>query len=190
MTAVPEDCGPNYFTSCPRTRAELLMGHAPDMVNQTVAYSFSMRIPSSNPTGQSNLLVQLFQGYGFDPNGGKTVWIGSQNGRLFVQRENWQEPGSGQVRLDLGPISYDTWVNYSLVVYLSGDPTLGRVDVYIDGRLSGTITGHSTVLSTTQVTDMFLNVIDFNGVKGIADYDNVQISTGGVATPTLSTQQQ
>jgi len=182
MTASPEDCGTSFFTSCSRTRAELWIGSAPDTINQMVTYSFSMRIPSSNPAGQDNMLWQLFQGYRIDPAGGRTIWLGSQSGKLYVANQS----GSGGVqRVELGSIQYDRWVNFSLVVYLSADPSLGRVDVYMDGNLIGSITEQATVLFTQYLTDMFLNIVDFNGAAGTADFDNLQISTGGlVPTPT------
>jgi len=182
MTASPEDCGPSFGTTCPRTRAELWIGFAPGTADQTVTYNFSMRIPSSNPAGQNNMLWQLFQGYRIDPAGGRTIWLGSQSGKLYVANQS----GSGGVqRVELGSIQYDRWVNFSLVVYLSADPSLGRVDVYMDGNLIGSITEQATVLFTQYLTDMFLNIVDFNGAAGTADFDNLQISTGGlVPTPT------
>src|SRR5262249_10961297 len=87
MTASPQDCGPNFATTCPGTRAELLMGHAPETSNVTITYSLSLRIPSSNPSGQYNLLAQLFQGLGVPSVSGKTIWLGSQNGRIFVRND-------------------------------------------------------------------------------------------------------
>jgi len=55
----------------------------------------------------------------------------------------------------------------------------------MDGNLVGSITGQATVLFTQYLTDMFLNIVDFNGAAGTADFDNLQISTGGlVPTPT------
>jgi len=89
-------------------------------------------------------------------------------------------------RVELGSIQYDRWVNFSLVVYLSADPSLGRVDVYMDGNLIGSITGQATVLFTQYFIDMFFNIVDFNGAAGTADFDNLQISTGGlVLTPII-----
>ena len=150
------------------------MGHAPETTNVTVTYSFSLRIPSSNPflaVTQYNLLAQLFQGINVPSVSGKTIWLGSQNGRIFVRND------LNQQTLDVGPIQYDRWVNYSLAVYLSTDPSSGLVDVYVDGQRVGSLTGYATLKDSQYVTDLFLNVIDFNGVLGTADFDNVQIST-------------
>src|SRR5207247_9176869 len=93
--------------------------------------------------------------------------------------------GNGGVqRVGMESIQYDRWVNFSLVVYLSADPSLGRVDVYMDGNLIGSITEQATVLFTQYLTDMFLNIVDFNGAAGTADFDNLQISTGGLVPTT------
>jgi Polysaccharide lyase len=174
MTATSEDCGPSFFTTCPRTRAELWIGSAPVTMNETVAYSFSLRIPRlNNLTGQDSLLWQLFQGYRIDPNGVRTIWLGIQNGRLYVANQT----GGTTQKIDLGLVQYDIWVDYSMVVYLRDDSS-GRVDVYMNATLIGSIVGQPTILFDQYVTDMFLNVVSFNGVLGSADFDNVQISRG------------
>ena len=178
MTASPEDCGPSFGTTCPRTRAELWIGFAPGTADQMVTYNFSMRIPSSNSGGRNNLLMQLFQGLADIVNSGKTIWIGSQNGRLFLEND------LTHTTADLGVISYDQWMNFSLVVYLTTNPSQGRADAYRNGALPGSIVGEATE-KIADITNMYLDVIDFGGVLGIADFDNVQISTGGlVPTPT------
>lgn len=121
--------------------------------------------------------MQLFQGYRTTNAGGRTIWIGSSSGKVGV--ENQVGSNGGWQRVHLGSIQYDRWVDFSLVVYLSTDPSSGRVDVYMDGQLIGSMTGQATVNFTQYVTDMFINVVDFNGVVGTADFDNLQISTGG-----------
>jgi hypothetical protein len=172
MTATPEDCGPRFNTTCPWTRAELWIGGAPVTVNQTVTYSFSIRIPAAdNPSGQDNVLWQLFQGYRIDPNGGRTIWLGVRDGRVYVGND----AGGMARRMDVGPLQYDVWVKYSVVVHLSDDPS-GRVDVYADGQHIGSLVGQPTVLFGAYVSDMFLNVVDFGGVRGTADFDDVRIS--------------
>ena len=176
MTAVPQDCGPTFATTCPRTREELLMGHAPETSNITTTYSFSLRIPSSNPSGQYNVLAQLFQGIGVPRVSGKTIWLGSQNGRIFVRND------LNQQTLDVGPIQYDKWVDYSLAVYMSTDASLGLVDVSVDGQHVGRLTGYATLKDSQYVTDLFLNVIDYLGVFGVVDFDNVQIKHGRNST--------
>ena len=63
------------------------------------------------------------------------------------------------------------------------------MDVYVDGQHVGSLSGYATLKDSRYVTDLFLNVVDFNGVFGVADFDNVQISTGGIVpTPTSTTQ--
>ena len=173
MTVSPSDCGPSYNTSCPWNRAELFAGAGPNTDNQIVTYSFSMRIPSFNPAA-NHLLVQVFQGYRITLNYGRTFWLGTSSGGVFVQNDV-----GGKKRVNLGSIQYDTWVNYKLVVYLSTDANLGRIDVFKDAELMGSITGQATEKTSQYTSDLFFNVVSFDGSPGTVDFDNAQISTGG-----------
>jgi hypothetical protein len=135
-----------------------------------VVYDFSLRIPRSNRSSQYNLLVQLFQGLGDPINSGKTIWIGTKNARFFLKND------LTHTVIDIGPVIYDRWMNVSLQVYLSTSSS-GRAEIYVDGLRRGSITGEPTQ-KIEGITTMFVDVIDFGGILGIADFDNVQISTG------------
>ena len=178
MTVSSSDCGPAYNTTCPWNRAELLAGAGPNIHNRSVTYGFSVRIPSSNPA-VNHLLVQAYQGYRITFGYGRTFWLGTSNGGLFVQND----VGENRQRISLGLIDYDKWVNYALVVYLSTDPSLGRIDVYSDDQLIGSITGQATEKTSQYPSDLFFNVVDFKGAPGTADFDNVQISMDGSPAP-------
>jgi hypothetical protein len=171
MTVGSSDCGPSYNTYCPKNRAELFMGVGPTD-DQIVTYSFSMRIPSFNPA-DNHLLVQVFQGYRVTLDYGRTFWLGTSDGEVFVQNDVDKKQ-----RLTLGSVQYDTWVNYKLVVYLTPEPDLGRIDVYKDAELMGSITGQATERTSEHTSDMFLNVVSFDGSPGTADFDNAQITSG------------
>ena len=119
----------------------------------------------------ANSVEDRLQGYRITWDGGKTVWLGTKNGNVFIVNE----AGGLQV-LELGPIQYDKWVDYCWVVQLSTDPSSGRVEVFMDGDYIGSIIGQATALFEQYRTDMFVNVVDFNGVAGTADFDNLQIS--------------
>jgi len=173
MTVSSSDCGQEYNTTCPWNRAELLVGPGSNTHNETVIYSFLMRIPRSNAAG-NHLLVQAYQGYRITFDYGRTFWLGTRNGGVFVQNDL----GENRQRINLGPIEYDRWVNYALAVYLTTDPSLGRIDVYRDDQFIGSITGQATEKTSQYASDLFFNVVDFNGSPGTADFDNVQISTG------------
>src|SRR5204862_5405184 len=159
MTARPSDCGPSFRTTCPETRAEIWIGSTQGSGNQSATFSFAMRIPSSNPGGQNNLLFQLFQGLRDPINSGRTIWIGSQNGRLFL------ENGLTHTTADLGSINYDQWVKFSLVVYLTTNASQGRADAHINGAPAGSIVGEGTE-KIAGITNMYLNVVDSGGVSG------------------------
>jgi len=139
-----------------------------------------MRIPrGTNPNGQNNLLFQLAQTTTPEFTGGKTAWIGSVNGRLFLEND------ITRTRIDLGPIPYDQWVNYTLQVFLTDNASLGTIDLSMNGVSVASIHGEITVIpigmfsntisGATQSTEFHIQIVDFIGVFGTADYDNVQI---------------
>src|SRR5262249_37939879 len=158
MTASPGDCGPEFGTMCPWTRAEIEIGAAPVYTDTTVTYRFKMRNPSTNPTtGQDNLLWQLFQ---WDPSGGRRLWLGTRNGRLHLTNPAPIRFGGAEQVMDLGPIVYDEWHTYVISVFLSADPALGRVDLSRDGLWVGGFTGAATVVNTNLVTHLYTDVVD------------------------------
>ena len=171
MTVRASDCGESYNTTCPKNRAELFIGAGPTN-DRNATYSFSMRIPSFDPAS-NHLLAQVFQGYRITLNYGRTFWLGTSNGEIFVQNDI-----GGKQRLNLGSVQYDSWVNYELVVYLSTDPKVGRIDVYKDAELIGSITGQATERTAQHTSDLFFNVVGFDGAPGTADFDNAHIISG------------
>jgi hypothetical protein len=190
MTASPSDCGDAFGTTCPRTRAELLIGHDSN-VTEIVTYSFKLRYPSSNPSGQNQLSMQTYQGFFTYPNyTSRLLWIGLKDGRVYLANRLPPVPqtsqyvdlgtagGPAQI-VDLGPVAYDTWITYALSVNWSTDPLLAWASVTKNGVAMGSITGQPTLAYTQSTPDMFTDVISFDGVLGIADFDNVQIGTGG-----------
>ncbi len=184
LTASPPDCGDTFNTTCPRTRAEMWMGGLPDVMGATRTYAFSMRLPSSNPPGQDALLWQTFEGD--PPNTNRDIWLGVQNGRVYLANAVQPVPQTSQTVdlggiggisqvVDLGPIVYDQWNTYQVVVLLATDTT-GTVTVWKNGVEMGTITGQPTKYFTNH-TDVYLNVVDEGGTLGIVDFDDVQQQT-------------
>lgn len=90
----------------------------------------------------------------------------------------------GQV--DLGPVVFDEWHDYKLVVNLSTDPAIGRVDVHRDSVQIATLTGQQTIKTDTIPTEAYLDVVDFGGVFGAVHFDNVKIETGTTQPPPTS----
>jgi hypothetical protein len=70
------------------------------------------------------------------------------------------------------------WRDYSFVVYLSDSPSLGRVAIYVNNKLVKTIAGLATVKYVNAPTYFYLNVVDFGGLFGTADYDDLRICAG------------
>jgi len=140
---------------------------------------WKMRIPrATNPDGQNGMVFQTFQDAHDSFAGGRSMWMGILNGRLYLINRFVEGNNDCQTcGVDLGPIPYDQWVDYSLSVYLSANPSLGRMDLSINGNPAGTILGQ-TVFSETEVTRMHFQLVSFNGTtSSTADYDDGQIST-------------
>lgn len=126
LTASLSDCGPTFFfTTCPRTRALVEVGWSTITGGQTVIYSWKMRIPrATNPDGQNGMVFQTFQDANGAFTGGRTMWVGILNGRLYLINRFVEGNNDCQTcGVDLGPIRYDQWVDYSLSVYLSANPS-------------------------------------------------------------------
>jgi len=139
-----------------------------------------MRIPTQT-ANHFGMVNQWFQDFTPTFNGGQTMWIADINGRLylanrFVDDNNDCNPISVGC-VDLGPIPYDQWKTYQLTVFLSTNPSLGRMDLTIDGVPAGTIIGQ-TVFSESEVTRFHFQLVSFNGsTTSTADYDDGRIST-------------
>jgi hypothetical protein len=186
LTASPSDCGPAFATTCPRIRTNVAVGHAPQTTNTTVRYQWRMRIPwANNPAGQDNMWMQLFQDADWEWVGGRTVWIGGAGGHLFLRNQH-TALGRTFTQVDLGPIPYDQWVEYSLYVFLTVDPSRGHITLYMDGVEVGSIVGEWTQLIASKVTEMNLQIVDFYGTTGTADYDDVSVSDLGSPGPSNS----
>jgi|SRR5215472_639883 len=193
LTASPSDCGEAFQTTCPQTRAEAWMSGLPDVIGESRTYTVSVRIPSSgaggsNTTAHTALVWQVFEGdY---PISARDIWIGVENGRLYLANQVRPIPQTSQTVplelardgiaqvVELGALVYDQWNTYIVTVLQSLDPATGSVSVKKNGVQMGAITGQPTKYYVNH-TDIYLDVVDRNGTLGIADFDNVQISTGG-----------
>jgi hypothetical protein len=179
MTASLGDCGPNLLTTCPRTRSLVEIGWSTITSGRTVIYSWRMRIPrATNPDNQNGMVFQTFQDANGAFVGGRTMWVGILNGRLYlINRFVDGNTDCQTCGVDLGPIPYDQWMDYSLSVFLSANPSLGRMDLSINGSPAGTILGQ-TVFSEQEVTRMHFQLVSLNGTtSSTADYDDGRIST-------------
>lgn len=81
--------------------------------------------------------------------------------------------------VDLGPVPYDQWTNYSMSVFLSSSSS-GRVDISINGIPAGSIVGAATTRFNQELTRMHLQIVDFavttgTGIYTTVDYDDVFI---------------
>jgi hypothetical protein len=201
LTASPADCGSAFFTTCPRTRAESFIGQLPDVAGDTRTYSIDIRFPSGiQPmTGHDALIWQSFSNGSTSEH--RTTWIGTQNGRIYIANPVTpvpntqytvnlgpiQGPGSTVQAVDLGPLVYDEWHTYRVVVVQAVTPNPGSVTVYKDNVLIGTMSGQPTLWSLAE-TEVFVNYVDGNGVLGVVDFDNASLATPPPAPTGLMVQ--
>ena len=205
LTASTTDCGPSYFTTCPRTRAEVVIGNLTSVEGATRVYSIDIRFPSpaqapaQAPSGHDSLVWQMVNPGGPEL---RTSWIGSQNGRVYlgnpiqpvphtqyeVNLGNIQGPFATVQAIDLGPIDLGVWHTYKIVMIESTNPAVGRLMAYRDGVWIGTLANQATIRNLTY-TEIYIDVVEAQGnMTGVADFDNASLATVPVAPTNLRVQ--
>jgi hypothetical protein len=185
ITATPADGG--HGGRAERVRSETSVGSGPAAEGDIGTYSFSLRLGNNAP--ESTVLWQLFQ-YGDPSKGGRngayaevgdgtgpSVWI--SGGPDGIKLRNYYNGEADLLDMDLGRITTNHFVNIEVTVYWSLDPSLGRIDVWIDGELRGSMTGVPTMLSplSRPAVGMHIGTYGDRGV-GVVDFDNVAIRSG------------
>lgn len=190
LTALPSDCGPSYFTSCPTTRAEGLFNEITVADGTTMTFLVDLRLPSSGTggsnTGTHTLMVgQLFA----NTAGGRSVWLGvntSNHWYIANEMQPCSNPGCAAIdplfgdstliqMIDLGAVVYDQWESFSIVVLIS-TTTAGTVQISKNGTDMGTMTQQATALSVSVAQQVWINVLDPGGNFGIVDFDNLAMT--------------
>jgi hypothetical protein len=200
LTASPTDCGPTFFTTCPRIRAEAWIGQINDVVGETRTYKIDLRFPSANQavTGHDSLVWQMVNPGPNSPEL-RTSWIGTQNGRIYIANPiqpvphtplevnlgGIQGPFPTVQALDLGPLVFDEWHTYVIEMVEAMLPNTGTIKAWRDGVPFGTIAGQATIRSVNY-TEIYIDVVSDNGVKGIVDFDNASLAIGGWESPPMA----
>jgi Polysaccharide lyase len=184
ITATPADGG--HGGRAERVRSETSVGSGPAAEGDIGTYSFSLRLANNAP--ESTVLWQLFQ-YGDPSKGGRngayaevgdgtgpSVWI--SGGPDGIRLRNYYNGEADLLDMDLGKITTNQFVNIEVTVYWSLDPSLGRIDVWIDGELRGSMAGVPTMLSPLSHPSVGMHIGTYGdrGV-GVVDFDNVAISS-------------
>jgi hypothetical protein len=187
LTAVPADCGPSFFTDCPKTRAEVFVNSLIPVAGQFWTYQFDLRMPSSGAAGNNtgaHTLMACQVHFTTPPN--RSIWIGVTNGRWYIANriqpcpaECITDPLDGGTNpaqvIDLGAVVYDEWETFRVVVRLETDTT-GTVQVSKNGITVGTMTNQATFVAI-EPQEIYMNMLDVNGSLGIVDFDNLSMST-------------
>jgi len=74
--------------------------------------------------------------------------------------------------IDLGPLTFDQWDTYQIVMTLAVTPSNGTVIVRKNGTVVGTINNQPTMYLVDS-QDVKIDVLDWSGTLGIADFDNL-----------------
>ena len=119
--------------------------------NMRQTYSVDMRFHGN--TGTDGKVLSLFQdgpetgGYGTKDGQGGVFNFRRNNGRVTAYalyanntKDTW---------VDLGPVPAGTWHTYKIVAVWSHDPTVGRIEVYLDGHRKMLVTGRDVNLGPT-----------------------------------------
>jgi hypothetical protein len=109
--------------------------------NMRQTYSADIRLYDDLPSGGWASIFELFQnGKNISP----PIRFIREKGHIYVQ-EMWDQREKGAYT-DLGPVSAGTWHNYTIKAVWSHDLDVGRLKVYIDGKIKRTISGRDVNL--------------------------------------------
>jgi hypothetical protein len=167
------------------------VGGFPAREGEIWTYSFSVRVGDDGPSGPS-VLWQLFQygdgvasqGYGAKNDGtGPTVWlIKNKDGALVIG--NYYNGENDYQDLNLSQLPTNRFVDISVRVTWSLNPSRGRVDVYIDGQPAGSLSGAPTLLSSISKQSVNMHIGTYGGNRyvsvGVVDFDNIKIEQNAV----------
>ena len=199
LTVSHSDCrtpGDAVWDPCPKIRAQVVVGTIPEVEGETRTFSLTVRIPSAGQpaNGHDSMLWQIIEPHATGTNQfERSFWIGIHDfgagDRVYLANRVPPCPGNcvvvaGDVPaniIDLGPLTLDQWDTYQIVMTLAVTPSNGTVIVYKNGTVVGTINNQPTMyLVDTQ--DTKIDVLDWSGTPGIADFDNVWGMAGAPST--------
>ena len=195
LTVSHSDCrtpGDQVWDPCPKIRQQVVIGTIHGVPGETRTFSLALRIPSGGQpaTGHDSMLWQIIEPHATGTNQfERSFWIGIHDfgagERVYLANRVPPCPGNcvfvaGDVPaniIDLGPLTFDQWDTYQIVMTLAVTPTNGTVIVRKNGTVVATVTNQPTMyLVDTQ--DFKMDVLDWFGTPGIADFDNVWAMSG------------
>jgi Polysaccharide lyase len=196
ITGSTGDCESVPSSLCPPRNRSIVMflspqGSMPLITSANMSQTYSARIRYTKVGGSSGVTFELFQsgkrtgGYGTADDYGPVIfmWRGA-NGHVTARA--YYASGTKSTDTDLGYIAVGSWHAYTVKAVWSHDPSKGRLEFYLDGKLKKTISGRDVNGGPTsnRLPTMKLGLYGDNAV-GIIDVDNVKAGpSSGSSAPT------
>jgi hypothetical protein len=185
ITGSVGDCQSLPSSLCPpRNRSTVRFtthyAYMPYITSTNMRQTYSARMRFHKTTGNDGIVFELFQwapggkgGYGNPADTGPVIIFWHNNGRVGG-RANYAG-GTKGTTWDLGPVAAGTWHTYMVKAVWSHDPSLARIEIYLDGVLKKRITGRDSNLGPTsnRLPEMKLGMYGSYAV-GHIDVDNVR----------------
>ena len=199
LTATSSDCrtlDDPVWDACPKIRQQVVIGTIPEVEGETRTFSLALRIPSAGQpaTGHDVFYWQIIEPHATGANQyERSFWLGVHDfgagQRVYLANRVPPCPGNCVVVagdapaniIDLGALTFDQWDTYQITMTLAVTPNNGTVIVSKNGNVVATVTNQPTMyLVDTQ--DFKMDVLDWFGTPGIADFDNVWAMSGAPPT--------
>jgi hypothetical protein len=196
ITGSTGDCQSVPSSKCPpRNRSTVAFtSHASSMpliTSANMRQTYSARIRFHDDTGSDGYVFELFQDspdsetYGAHNGTGPVARFRRIDGHVYAQLLYDNE--NKQNYIDLGAIKSGTFHTYGFKAVWSHDPSVGRLEVYLDGKLKKTITGRDVNLGprSNRLPMMKLGLYGDYAV-GRIDVDNVKAGPSSSSSPAPS----
>lgn len=116
--------------------------------------------------------------------GPDSIYTSKLPGHYYFDRR--LQPYKGSFNVDLGAYNISQWHTFKIVAVFSKDPRVGRINIYIDGKLKKTWTGNTHPTCGWLTPEVRYGLYgDYS--TGIVDVDNIHINpTGSQPAPSVA----
>jgi Malectin domain/Polysaccharide lyase len=196
ITGSPGDCDAIPAEMCPeKNRSSVTWtshySQMPLVTSSNMRQTYSARVRFVSTTGPTGYDGKFFSLSVYAPGGDS---YGTQNGtgpNLSIWRDQGRVGGyapyaneTKATYFDLGPIAQGTWHTYTVKAVWSHDPSVGRLDIYLDGVLKKTISGRDIFLGPeSNRLPMFRTGRYGEYAYGQLDVDDIHVYPTGATPP-------